>query len=300
MTATAISQTLARAVAARKKGVFTANVVWTLQTSISDDLIDMVPDRVAFLFLASLPLEGSPYPGVPLATCRGVSCTTTDEAGIYTFTAEYSDENSAEQGATNENPLLDLPIVKPLANIQSKLITRDRDGNAILNAAGDPIKQTKEDNTIGFAITANVASIPNYLGALRNTCNDATITVAGLPIVAEAARFILPANWLSSLKNRNDANYYEFNYELMIDEADSHYGYPLNAGFRALFLADDGAGGFEYKPGTITEEDGSEPSEPIPLTDTGTKLEAPTPSTVTYREVKKYPLVSYSNLPGVS
>ena len=50
MAATAISQTLASAVAARKKGVFTATVVWTLQASISDGLIDMVPDRVAFLF----------------------------------------------------------------------------------------------------------------------------------------------------------------------------------------------------------------------------------------------------------
>ncbi|MEO1970553.1 MAG: hypothetical protein ABGX07_03320, partial [Pirellulaceae bacterium] len=191
MTATAISQTLASAVAARKKGVFTATVVWTLQSSISDNLIDMVPDRVAFLFLASLPLEGSPYPGVPLATCRGVSCTTTDEAGIYTFTAEYSDENSAEQGATNENPLLDRPIIKPVASLESKLMTRDRDGLAILNTARDPLLQSVDDNTIGFQITANVASIPNWLGGLRNTCNDSGITIAGLTIAAEAARFIL-------------------------------------------------------------------------------------------------------------
>ena len=300
MAATAISQTLASAVAARKKGVFTATVVWTLQSSISDNLIDMVPDRVAFLFMATLPLEGSPYPGVPLATCRGVSCTTTDESGIYTFTAEYSDENSAETGATNEDPLLDRPIIKPVANMQSKLMTRDRDGNAILNAAGDPMKQAKEDNSIGFQITANVASVPNWLGTLRNTCNDAGITVAGLPIAAEAARFILPSNWLSSLKNRNDVNYYEFNFELLLDETDSHYGYPLNAGFRALFLASDGDGGFTYKPGVITEEDGSEVSDPVPLETNGERVVDPTPSNVNYREVKKYALASYANLPGIN
>lgn len=48
--------------------------------------------------------------------------------------------------------------------MQSKLMTRDRDGDAVLNFAGDPIKQMKDDNTIGFQITANVAAIPNYLG----------------------------------------------------------------------------------------------------------------------------------------
>jgi hypothetical protein len=293
--ATAISQTLASAVAARKKGVFTATVVWTLQASISDGLIDMVPDRVAFLFLASLPLEGSPYPGVPLATCRGVSCTTTDESGIYTFTAEYSDENSAEQGATNENPLLDRPIIKPVANIESKLMTRDRDGLAILNTARDPLLQSVDDNTIGFQITANVGTIPNWLGGLRNTCNSGAITIAGLPIAAEAARFILPSNWLSSQKSRNDVNYWEFTFDIMIDEQDKHYGYPLNAGFRHLVFDQD----FNKVQATITAKDGSEPTEPVPLDLSGEQIEEPAPESVIYRETKKYPMASYYDLPGI-
>ncbi len=85
----------------------------------------------------------------------------------------------------------------------------------------------------------------------------------------------------------------------MLDEHDSHYGYPLDAGFRQLYPTDDGQGGFIYKPGTITEDDGSEPSEPVPL-DAGVKIDEPTPENVGYIEVKKYPTASYASLPGVS
>ncbi len=295
MTATAKTITLKKAVAGSKKGVFTADVTWELSATLTAALVDALPDRIAYLFAAQLPKEGSPYPGLPLCTCRGVSCTTGEEAGLYDFVANYSDENSAETGATNEDPLLDRPIIRPSAALQSKLMTRDRDNKAILNAAGDPIKQSIDDNTIGFQITSNVAAIPNYLGGLRNTCNDSQIVIAGLPIVAEAARFILPNNWLSERKNRNDVNYWEFTYEILIDETDLHYGYPLNAGFRQLkedeFL--------NTYPVTITALDGSEPTDPVPLDEDGVVLEEPTPESVTYREVKKYPTAPYASLPGI-
>lgn len=90
-------------------------------------------------------------------------------------------------------------------------------------------------------------------------------------------------------------NYWEFTYEILIDEADLHYGYPLNAGFREL--KDDGAGG--TYPKTITAKDGSEPTDPVPLAADGTKMADPTPSTVLYRETKKYTKASYASLPGI-
>ena len=299
MAASAGEQVLISATADTTDGVFTADVAWTLQVTGVASNIDLLPDRAAQLFAATLPIQGSPYPGHPFATCRTFNCKTTDKKRVFLYSAKFSDENSTDEQGTNENPLLDRPITKPIANIVKRVISRDRDGYGILNSAGDPIKQTKDDNTIGWQVSANIAAVPNYLGALRNTCNSGPITIGGMLIADEAGRFILPQGWLSDRKTRNDVNYYVFSYEIWIDEEDTHYGRPLDAGFRQLYPASDGDGGFTTELGKIVEKDGSEPSEPVPL-DAGYKIDNPTPETVGYLTVKKYPAVSYYSLPGVS
>ena len=283
--------------ASREKGVFKATVKWRLSVDFSSaSLIDLLPDRVAFLFNTVLPLEGDPYPGVPLATCRGVKCNHDGINGVYIYEAKFSDENSSEsEPGTDKNPLDDRAIVKPTAGMQSRAITKDREGEAILNSAGDPIAQSMDDNTIGLRITANIAYVPPWVGALRNTCNSGPISVRGLPIAPEAARFVLPDGWLSDEKNRNDISYFEFTYELLIDEKDKHYGYPLDAGFRKLVFDAN----WNDVPVTITNKDGSEVTEPVPLDGSGEVLENPQPDTVKYQEVKKYPTADYSFLPGI-
>lgn len=281
--------------ATKTDGVFSATVVFSLLVDINSTYYNMLPDVVAAPYIAAgiLPIEGYSYPAYPFATVRSVKCKKA-EGGIFTYTVEYSDKNSSEEKSTDENPLLDKPIIKPVAGIITRAITRDRDGNAILNSAGDPILQTMEDNTLSFTITANVASVPAYALSLRNTCNSGPITVAGLLIAAEMARFILPSSWLSEPKARNDISYYELTYELQIDEIDKHYGRPLDAGFRAL------TGLVPEKRKTIVNGDGSEPSEPVLLDGEGYVLEDPTPEDAVYLTVKKYPMADYSVLPGVT
>ena len=288
---------LASAVSGRTKGVFTATVEWELKVSLSDDVVDMLPDRVAYLYRAYLPLEGSPYPGQPLCTCRGVEASTGDEAGLYKFSAKYSDENSFESKdpATKENPLLDRPIIKPVASIESRVMTKDRDGKAILNSAGDPILQSREFNTMGFKVSANVSGIPPGLGGLIDSCNAAPFTIRGFYVDSEEARFVLPSDWISDQLSRNGVEYYTLTFELLIDKQSRHYGYPLNAGFREL--KEDEL--FNLVPTAITERDGSEPSEPVPLNEAGRRIENPTPENALYRETKKYYQADYSGLPGI-
>lgn len=306
MAATAISSNVTHWVESRNKGVFTAQMDWTLQVTISNTAADMAPSVIAGLF-AGLPVEGTPYSSYnaswPLVTCRGVTCEK-DEGGIYFYKTEWSDENTKDnEAATDTNPLNDLPIVKPIGGTRERAITRDRNDEVILNAAGDPIAQTIEDNTIGISVTANVAvdsGIEAIVLGLRNRVNDGLIQVGNWQIGKNMARVMFGSGFLSEVKRRNDTEYFEFNYELIIDERDLHRGTPLNAGFRQKIEVDPIGFPGVYQIKTILADDGSEPSEPVPLNTDGTKMDNPQPDTVIYLDVEKYEEGDFTDLPGVS
>lgn len=318
-------------------GTFTATCKWRLKVQISNDPLDMLSDRVASAFAGELPVEGTTYPDRPLATCRSVDCKRDGANGVFVFTAKFSDENAdseSEEAGTDENPLLDRPIIKPTAGIQPLAIHRDRDDNAILNKAGDPIIQQRDDNTIGFSVQANVANIPWWILYYRNGTNDAPFVIDGLEVAKNMARFVLPSDWKSEYKNRNDIQFVVFKYELLIDERDLHYGVPLNAGFREKvprYILDSNGeatteqarrpvmtvdgngdpiqetdengdpvwGDLLWDRKTITENDGSEVQEAQPLDNVGFKLDDPTPETSTFLEVKKYYERNFLILPGL-
>ena len=286
--------------ATRKAGIFNYDVVWEIKVDIPLTQTESLADQIASRFF-DLPNEGDLYPGNPLATCREVSAESTSKGGVYQYAAKYSTEGNRSnsggssgsggtQVAVDKNPLFDLPRLRWIGSLENVAIHKDRDDEGILNKAGDPIIETKDDNRIGASITVNVASVPPNLLSFRNTCNEAEIVVGGLPVAAEAARVVFPSSFLSEQKTRNDVDYFELSYDLLFDAQDLHYGKPLNAGFRELVSG-------ELK--TIIGDDGSEITEPHPLTAAGLKLDAPTPSTVNYIDVKKYPTADYSDLPGM-
>ncbi len=310
MPATALEYALTKWSEKLSKGVFTATMEWTLQVTISADVADMAPSQIAGLF-TWLPVEGSGYATYnalwPYASCRSVSCDQV-EGGVYLYSTEWSDENSKANGedpqakATEENPLNDLPIIKPVGGMRERAITKDRNDEAILNKAGDPVLQSVEDNTINISVTANVAvdsGVEELVVSLRNRVNVAPIQVGRWFIDTNMARVIFESNFLSEVKRRNGHEYLEFSYLLSIDERDLHKGTPLNAGFRQRVAIPD-TDPVEYTQETIIGTDGSEPSEPVPLTDTGAKMDDPQPDTVLYLSVEKYQEGDFTQLPGVT
>lgn len=274
-------------------GVFTATIKWTLVVTVDESSqLYMLPDVVAGLFWEYLPIRGTIYhPGRPWVTCRTVKCEHV-KGGQYTYTATYSDKNSTEEEqGTNENPLLDRPIVKSIAGMQTKAIYKDRDGKAILNKANDPVVQTVENNTIGFKVEANVAFVPTWILTYRNCTNNAPFTIGGLPVATDVARFVLESDYVEGPKSRNDITYLVFKYTLLFDEIDKHYGVPMNAGYNELVNN-------EQVP--IILPGGAEPNSPHPLTLEGARIENPTPENVNFLEIKKYPQADFSVLPGVN
>ena len=309
MAATAIRYDLTRWSEKIAKGVFSATMEWTLTCTISANVADMAPSQIAGLF-AWLPVEGTAYgdynPLWPYTSCRSVACDQI-EGGIYKYVTEWSDENAKqnEDGddskATDENPINDLPIIKPVGGMRERAITKDRNDEAILNKAGDPVIQSVEDNTINIAVTCNVAvdsGVESLVVALRNRVNIAPIRVGRWYIDTNMARVIFESGFLSEVKRRNDTEYLEFSFLLSIDERDLHKGTPLNAGFRQR-VAIPATSPVEYAQETILSKDGSEPGEPVPLTSLGAVLEDPQPDTVLYLEIEKYQEGDFTQLPGV-
>jgi hypothetical protein len=303
MPATALTSELTKWSEGKTKGILTATMEWTLHVTISSTLADMAPSKVAALF-AFLPIEGSAYGTYndlfPYATCRGASCDQA-EGGVYVYKTTWSDENSKDdEKATDEDPLNDLPIIKPVGGMRERAITKDRNDEAILNKAGDPVIQSIEDNTINIAVTANVAvdsGVEELVVALRNRVNNAPIQVGRWFIDTNMARVIFESNFLSEVKRRNDTEYLEFTFLLSIDERDRHKGTPLNAGFRKLVVVSTSP--FVEEQRTILAPDGSEPSEAVPLDADGDVIENPKPDTVIYLEIEKYQEGDFTLLPGV-
>lgn len=318
MASSAVSMTLVKWTEGISKGVFTASLEWDLVFTSDGTITDFAPTAVAALF-PSLPVEGTGYSGFnssrPLVSCRSVKCEQI-EGGVYSYKTEWSDENAKDdEKSTDEDPLNDLPIVKPVGGSRDRAITRDRDDEIILNKAGDPVAQSVDDNTINLSVTVNVAvadDIESVVLSLRNRVNSAPIQVGRWFIGTNMARVIFGSNFLSEVKRRNDIEYLEFNYEIQVDERDKHNGTPLNAGFRQKVWTTSGGtpidpgddpnpgGGDIFTVERILNDDGSEPSEPVPLDDFGRKMPDPQPDTVIYLDVKKYETGDFTTLPGVS
>jgi hypothetical protein len=317
MPVTAKSYTLTKWVEGKEKGIFTATLEWDLEVTISETITDMAPSVVAGQF-PFLPIEGTSYAPFnliyPYATCRGAVCEQV-KGGIYSYKTKWSDENSKESTqATSEDPLEDLPIIKPVGGMRERAITKNRDDEAILNKAGDPVIQSIEDNTINIAVTCNVAvdsGVEELVVALRNRVNDAPIQVGRWYIDTNMARVIFESGFLSEVKRRNDTEYLEFSFLISVDERDLHRGTPLNAGFRQKVWTTSGGtpiaptsdpnpgGGDIYTVETILAADGSEPSEPVPLDEFGREIVNPEPDDVLYLDVEKYEEGDFTQLPGV-
>lgn len=280
-------------------GVFTASVKWKIHVKDATGLtwVDLLPDVVAtpFVNAGELPKRGTQYLNTQ-ATCRETYADV-ESNFVYTFTADYSSKNSTEaERGTDEQPQNDRPLINWVASQESRAIYKDRNEQPILNTAGDPIIETRDENIIGVSVKSNVLQVPSWVLSYRNSINNAPFSlINGLTVGTNVARFVLPSGFISEPKERNDTIYYEFTYELHFDEQDLHQGKPINVGKREKI--DIGGGNYELR--NITNEDGTECTDYVPLDEDGLKIALPTPSNTLIIDVDKYYEKDFSILPGV-
>lgn len=289
------------------KGVYKSTYEWLLEVVHPPaTLLDALPEVVASAFANQLPVEGVPHPFVPLAYCESTSCEQI-KGGAFKYIVNYTDENSDtenQQYGKQENPLNDLPEITPIAGIKSFPIYKDVDDEAILNAIGDPLIDEAERQVFGFNIKTNVVGLPDWVEGLIDSKSDGGIIIRNYFIPEGEARFILPSDYLSLPKRRNGYEYFEFKFEIRIDNRDQHDGVLLDAGFYELVPKLDEEGD-PVVPEVlervhIKDSEGGEENEPRPLDpETKRALVEPQPDTVSYVRTKRYRSAFYGDLPGV-
>ena len=293
-------------------GVYKSTYTWQFEVAFPPQTpLDVLPEVVFSAYAPQMPVEGAPHPFVPWAYCDSIS-TSHKKGGFYECQITYTDKNSDSgsdsrpgQYGKQENPLLDLPEITPIAGLKSFPIYKDVDDEAILNAIGDPLIDEAERQVFGFKIKKNVVQIPEWVEGLIDSKSDRGLIIKNYSIEAGAARFILPSDFISLPKRRNGYEYLEFQFEIRIDHRDNHDGKLLNGGFFELQerLDDEGE---PVTPAVLDRvaikfPDGSEPNEAVPLsTETLKRIVDPTPSTVEYVTTKRYrEAAGYELLPGV-
>lgn len=236
---------------------------------------------------ASCPRIGYAHPDNPGLFARNITITNYEPYAGWQVAVGYSNESELR-----ENPLDDPAVITFDDEQYQKPITKDLDGKAIVNTAGDPYDPPPmiDDGRISVTITKNLPDIPTWWLSYKDVVNSDTFTVRGLSVSPRLAK--IQRRSISDWKYRNDIRYLEVSLTIHLDE-DGWNVKPLNAGFRRKFNGD------ERELITMTNENGETeyPPAPVPLDASGIEIVDPTPDNVIYGDHKAYKEKPFSVLP---
>lgn len=175
-----------------------------------------------------------------------------------------------------------------------KAVERDREGNAILNSAGDyfdpPVMKDLSRWTV--SVSKNVAAVPTDIIDYPDALNSGTFSIGGISIEQNVAKIMGIS--ISDLQKEGDIEYYVFQYTLEFDAIDKWKCKPLQHGFYCLENV------FAGTPDKIrcTDSNGKPAVSPQLLADNGTQIGLPiTPGDAKYGDYNIYHEMDFSVLP---
>lgn len=232
--------------------------------------------------LVEIPNVGSVHPNNAAAWCRSVEVA----VGKGTATAQC---NFSEGTPLDEDPTLDTVEVSMDTIAYDQPIWKDINGDALLNSAGDPVKNlTKEATRRVFKIRTKLAAPPAWLATHEDGVNNATVTILSQSIPAGQAK--IKRMHVGKEAARNGITFYPV-------EVDVHW---YTEGFKTEYLD----AGLREKINNvmidIVSGDGGKVTQEVPLDGAGRKLDNPAPGTVTVLSKDAYNLVALADLPGVT
>jgi hypothetical protein len=200
----------------------------------------------------------------------------------WTVTEEY--DSTFE---VTENPLFEPAQIEWDGENFEEVVIYDRNGNAVLNAAGDPFENLmRERGRRVVTVRKNIAAVPTWIINAEDAVNSSTFTLDGFLIPTNKAKLGAPK--LGPWVYRNATRYREMTMQIKLNK-DGWNSQPLQVGFRYR----DGAG----KLVKAVSEDGTDPTNPVCLQANGTLLTNPTPSTVVFGNFNIYPAFNFNSLP---
>ncbi len=233
---------------------------------------------------ASLPIIGNAHPEDANAFCISLQVENTNPWSGWTVTANYSDERTID-----DTPTDDAAEINWGSEQFQKVAVTDRDGNLIVNSAGDLFDPPAmiDDSRRVVTVSKNLASVPSWILDYQDAINSDTFTIDGISIGVGKAK--MQAVTVGPKQRRNATVFRTVNFTIHL-QRDGWTLDILDAGYNRK----DPLDATKRQPITIN---GQLPSAPYPLNGAGIPLENPSPVNCVFRSFNVYKTRAFSTLP---
>lgn len=231
----------------------------------------------------SLPIIGEVHPDDSNAYCTTLTPDPTDPWKGWTVTAQYSDTRTL-----SDDPTDDSAVITWSSEQFQRPAVFDRNGNFIVNSAGDPFDPPlmMDDSRRVVTISKNLALVPSWILDYQDAVNSDSFTVDAQTIAAGCAK--IQSVTVGERQRRNGTVFRNVTITMHL-QRDGWLLRPLDAGFREISY-----GGLQNIKNPGDEE---LPGAPVPLDGNGYALTNPSFTTCVFLPFEVYAAREFSSLP---
>jgi hypothetical protein len=257
------------------KGIRTYTRVFNFSTSTqTDDAWDVGSH-------ANAPVIGSAFRD---AWCISSQPRCVDGKLAWKITAQYSSEREL-----NTNPTLEPALITWDSEQFQRPAVFDKNGNAIVNSAGDPFDPPNmmDDSRRVVTVEKQLAVVPSWILTYQDAVNSDTFSIDGISIGIGLAKMQRVS--VSPVQSRNGTSFRTVHFTIHLQKS----GWllePLDAGFRERNYEGE-------LVNIVNPGDGEEPSAPVPLDGAGAALDNPSYTNNVFLSFSVYETKVFSSLP---
>ncbi len=232
------------------------------------------------------PIFGDRHPDDDAAFCQNVRADSVAfSPRVWIVTCSYS----------TEQELVSDPLSDPTRFIWGteqfqRPYFKDRNGNAILNSAGDPFFPPimGDDSRTSVTMTKNVSAVPAWFLLTRDKLNSAAVSINGISVGKERAKIQKVS--AGDQQFRGNIAYFTIGVTMHVQD-ESWQKSIQDAGFRKLDPDDS------TERVKIKDNNGEDVSTPALLNGSGAVLSDPSPSNAKFKDFDIYGTFDFTELP---
>lgn len=233
---------------------------------------------------SNVPVIGEAHPEDALAYCNTLQVDNTEDWKGWTVTASYT----TERVGVSETATSDGAIITWGSEQFQKPAVFDKDGDLIVNSAGDPFDPPlmMDDSRRVVTVEKNLSSVPAWILSYQDAVNSDTFSVDGVSIAAGIAK--MQSVTVGPVQIRGATAYRTVTFTMHL-QRDGWILQPLDAGFRKKDGTD--------RVNITNDGDNDLPAAPVPLDGSGDVLTDPSPTNCVFLSFDVYKTLAFSSLP---
>lgn len=269
--------------------VLTASLVRVFRV-VTDSATD---DHETIALHASCPNYGDVHPNNSLAYVKKRSIVNQMfSKKVWLVTVTYSTEWKVQE--YQEDPTAEAAKITWRSEQFVAPASRDKDGNAVVNSAGDLFDppEERDDSRWVATIRKNMQGVPSWIFQYQDAINSRAFQLDGLGIPAYYAK--MQAIEIGEQQVQNDISYRVLTMHMTL-KLNTHIFYILDAGFNRIDPNDSS----KRVKITVLDDQGNrtEPTAPWPLNGSGAPIQNPTTSNNQHVTYHVYPELDFNYLP---